>query len=310
VTHGAALPLWLAVPLTIVSTDWVGQAQPQIRVLVSDVPPIASIILASVAALVSILTLIGNYISGKLAQQDTQFYEALKRFGDPNPTQRASAAHLLSTMAVKRRSYLPTAVHVFGEAVQLEETHVVYIAVVNGLDLCASAAPDEVFNALRSAHASIRDEVCDWMASTIVRLRIGKKSDVSDYKEQAEKYDAYVDAANEDVVAGAALLAGRPYKPPVQREHFSDLQLDFARQRDALEAVARSDEELRIGNHVDDAMGALRRLLLRWSFCDHALQLFAKHPNEGHLPSKARLKIGGIVQIDLRGQLGAPEWIS
>jgi hypothetical protein len=61
---------------------------------------------AVVAALVTITTFLFNYRSTIRTQRDTQFYEALKRFGDKDsPVIRASAAGLLGQMALLQTGF-------------------------------------------------------------------------------------------------------------------------------------------------------------------------------------------------------------
>lgn len=58
-----------------------------------------------VAALITLLSFVFNYRATLRSQSDTQFYEALKRFGDKDsPAMRSSAAGILSQKAKQRRA--------------------------------------------------------------------------------------------------------------------------------------------------------------------------------------------------------------
>jgi uncharacterized protein YjbI with pentapeptide repeats len=68
---------------------------------------VGTILAAGLVALVGLVTLFVNSRYATRSQRDTQFYEALKRFGDKDsPTIRASAAGLLGQMAQSEGSYL------------------------------------------------------------------------------------------------------------------------------------------------------------------------------------------------------------
>jgi hypothetical protein len=66
-------------------------------------------VLGVLAAFVAFISFIFNYRATLLAQENTQFYEALQRFGDKDSAAlRASSAAILAQMAtIRRRSYFP-----------------------------------------------------------------------------------------------------------------------------------------------------------------------------------------------------------
>lgn len=84
----------------------------------SNVPVTIGILSACIAALVTLTTFVFNYRATLRNQRDTQFYEALKRFGDQNSiVLRSSAAGLIGQMAEWksgfRHPYLATALDQF-----------------------------------------------------------------------------------------------------------------------------------------------------------------------------------------------------
>jgi hypothetical protein len=86
----------------------------------------ATTIAAIIAAIITIVSFVFNYRATIRNQQDTQFYEALKRFGDnDSPSVRFSAAGLLSVMACRHKRYFTTAFFQLNAAQSFEENSVV-----------------------------------------------------------------------------------------------------------------------------------------------------------------------------------------
>jgi uncharacterized protein YjbI with pentapeptide repeats len=92
---------------------------------------------AVIVALVTLVSFIFNYRATLKNQRDTQFYEALKRFGDnTSPSARSSAAGLLARMSrnkigVYRRQtpYFETGFHQLIAGLQIEENPVVIASI-------------------------------------------------------------------------------------------------------------------------------------------------------------------------------------
>jgi hypothetical protein len=220
-------------------------------------------------------------------QRDTQFYEALKRFAGSNATQRVSAANELTQMATRRKwfvhghPYLGTTLNVFSEAIHLEEEHVVYLAVVDGLDRCLRISRRDVTEALRSADASINDEVLDWMVDCVAILRLwlaqSGDEDHADHGATGQQPDVNVLRAYKeiislsavDVAAAAAKVGGRPYRAPGDRDssgRHDRYQEEFTQLSAAVGITRARKSEDAVRGYMADAYGALRRLTLRWSF--------------------------------------------
>lgn len=95
---------------------------------------------ALAAALVAFVSFVFNYRTTLRNQTDTQFYEALKRFGNKDsPSIRSSAAGLLGQMGQKktglrrRRNYLRTALDQLVASLLLEENPAILISIGDSL---------------------------------------------------------------------------------------------------------------------------------------------------------------------------------
>lgn len=66
-----------------------------------------------------------NLMQARRSQRDTQFYEALKRFGDPSPAVRSSAAGLIAQMGREHKRYFVTTLDQLLAGVALETSDVV-----------------------------------------------------------------------------------------------------------------------------------------------------------------------------------------
>jgi Pentapeptide repeats (9 copies)/Pentapeptide repeats (8 copies) len=94
--------------------------------LVKNIKDNAAAIPTIVAAIFAIASFGINYLTTVRNQQDTQFYEALKRFGDnDSPSVRFSAAGLLSVMACRHKRYFKTAFFQLNAGQSFEENSVV-----------------------------------------------------------------------------------------------------------------------------------------------------------------------------------------
>lgn len=130
----------------------------------------AAIFAAMVTALVGFVTLGFTYHGTRRSQedarrnqQDTQFYEALKRIGDTeSPKVRASAAGLLSHISLQtpagRSRFLSTTLDCLCEALLLEDNPVALDSVVNGLKGFAEVIPEDVTNKLVRVNKELQSQ--------------------------------------------------------------------------------------------------------------------------------------------------------
>jgi hypothetical protein len=96
----ASHPQLNTVQFELEATPTKGHPQLQHKGRGKNIKDNATTIAAIVAAIITIVSFVFNYRATIRNQQDTQFYEALKRFGDnDSPSVRFSAAGFLSVMA-------------------------------------------------------------------------------------------------------------------------------------------------------------------------------------------------------------------
>ena len=141
-----------------------------------------------VAALVTLLSFVFNYRATLRNQRDTQFYEALKRFGDKDsPSMRSSAAGLLAQMSSAkhlgvesmrtfengrlyffrptwRRPYFGTVLYQLVSGLLLEQNHVVLSSIAGALNSLSRLDPNESVWALYSGNRKLQYEIVQILA--------------------------------------------------------------------------------------------------------------------------------------------------
>ena len=148
---------------------------------------VGTITAALTAALVGLLTLFFNSRNTTRAQQDTQFYAALERFGDTeSPSMRSSAAGLLAQMArtestdisvkkeppffqvERRQPYLRTALDQLLTGFRLEANNIALGAISAALAGFIPDHPKELARKLYIANFDIQEELLSLMAKLFV----------------------------------------------------------------------------------------------------------------------------------------------
>jgi uncharacterized protein YjbI with pentapeptide repeats len=148
---------------------------------------IGTILAALFAALVGLITLYVNSFNAYKAQRDTQFYEALKRFGDKDsPTIRSSAAGLLAQMAqtewkkvsIKRKwpfltiersfRHFTTALDQLLTGLLLEDNPVVLKSIGDAIEQIISHDPRKITEKLYHANLKIQEELGSLLAELFV----------------------------------------------------------------------------------------------------------------------------------------------
>ncbi|HYP02321.1 MAG TPA: pentapeptide repeat-containing protein [Pyrinomonadaceae bacterium] len=130
---------------------------------------------ALLATLVGLLTIYINHRAIRRLQRDTQFYEALKRFGDKDsPAMRASAAGLLAQMAQtkqgfgRKRPFLGTVLDQLTSGLLIEENSVVLISIRDALKRITVLIPHEAAKKLRDANLILQQNVALVLADFFV----------------------------------------------------------------------------------------------------------------------------------------------
>jgi hypothetical protein len=145
------------------------QEQPLIRQLTNNLAAMA----AFTAAMVAFISFLFNYRSTLGSQIDTQFYEALKRFGDKDsPTLRSSAAGILGqlgqrkTFPLRRRPYYRTAFNQLIRGYSLEDNPVAFEATTDAVDTLVLAnvgwARPLIFNVNRKLKEAFLKSLADF----------------------------------------------------------------------------------------------------------------------------------------------------
>lgn len=131
-------------------------------------------LVALIAAVITGITFIVNYRFNTETQKNTQFYEALKRFGDKDsPVIRSSAAALLGQIGLtetgffkRKKPYLVTATDQLLSGISLEDDGVVLNSIENALQLLLSAAqnPYEYYEKLIRLNRGLQVELLNALA--------------------------------------------------------------------------------------------------------------------------------------------------
>jgi len=132
-------------------------------------------------ALVALISFAFNYRVTLKHQRDTQFFEALKRFGDKeSSTVRLSAAVLISQIAATRqgRGYLGTALDQLVGGIQLEKSPVVLKSIAISMARLADSKPKVVISKIYELNFALEEELIINLAMYLQVLR--KHAGVSD----------------------------------------------------------------------------------------------------------------------------------
>ena len=134
-------------------------------------------------AFVALISFVFNYRVTLKQQKDTQFYEALKRFGDnDSSTVRLSAAVLIGEIATTHRAYLKTAVDQLIGGIQLEKTLVVLKSIATSIGHLAKSSPSEVITRLYELNFALEEQFVINLANYLQALRKqAKEADLRSY---------------------------------------------------------------------------------------------------------------------------------
>lgn len=152
---------------------------------------------AILAALFAIISFVFNYSATRQIQRDTQFYEALKRFGDDSPAIRASAAGLLSQMAgdnsIRYRWYyrvMPwyrwkspyacTAIDQLVNGLQLENNSVVLNSIKDAMESPIMAYPEHSIKRLHEANLALQEQMVLALADYFSLQHLQRREDILD----------------------------------------------------------------------------------------------------------------------------------
>lgn len=189
----------------------------------SVVGVVGTILGAIIVALVSLTTLYYNSRNAIRAQQDSQFYEAMKRMGDKDsPTSRASAASLLALMAqhewrkpilskkpplfkVKSwKPYFDTAVDQLLTGHLLETNRVATESIKKALRQLVPLVPhniDAITRELYAANLSFQDELAALIAEFFIVRGCQKPPNPSENQEHVDLWDQLESVTGFDTIS-------------------------------------------------------------------------------------------------------------
>lgn len=135
---------------------------------------------ALIAALVTLVTFVFNFRSTLRSQRDTQFFEALKRFGDQtSPMLRTSAVGLLTQMASRRilfrRPYFDTTLDQLLVGFLVERDPTVFTSINKAIQRLILVHPRFLLEALYESHLNLQADVVSLLASNFA-LRGAKQT--------------------------------------------------------------------------------------------------------------------------------------
>ena len=141
---------------------------------------------AMIAALVALASLIVNSRVTMRTQRDTQFYEALKRFGDKDsPILRSSAAGLLAQMAgerhglFRRRRYFETTIDQLVTGLLLETHSVALLSISMGIQHLIPSKRRRIAEKLLIVNQKIKGDLQDKLIEWCVNSGIKRLEDIT-----------------------------------------------------------------------------------------------------------------------------------
>ena len=274
----------------------------------------AAILGALTAAFVALITLIVNRRTVLRAQQDTQFYEALKRFGDKDsPTLRSSAAGLLALMGtdtritylkwgreytwrrlflkLRHRPYYFTALDQLCTGLLLEENPVVFISIGDAFAQLISRDYTAAGNRLWRANMSLHTH----LAQAAAELTAARGLELDSWQEPADAWKEATSLATYDHLVLAELMVF----------HSSIVRSSFDKER---QAVAGRDDEGKAA-HVLAAQQKVQmiaqRLRVCADLCEFLLQTRPPHSGprilHGIFLAETNLTEANFEGVELRG---------
>jgi uncharacterized protein YjbI with pentapeptide repeats len=130
---------------------------------------------ATLAAIVALISFLFNYRATKENQKDTQFYEALKRFGDKDsPAARSSASGLLAQMSQRKslfrrkHQYFKTSFNQLSSGLYLEENIIVLSSITESIQQIAPLDPDFSVQRLYEQNLKLQESLLERLSDFFV----------------------------------------------------------------------------------------------------------------------------------------------
>lgn len=244
-------------------------ARPGFWQSLKDNPASAIGVLGAVVALVSFIF---NYRVTLRTQRDTQFYEALKRFGDKDsPTVRASAAGLIAQMGqtktpvLGKHPYFKTALSQLMTGLALEQNYVALLSIRDGLLELINLDLSLPLKHLYESNLKLQEDACVFLAKFCVVTDVTR--DVAGPGDIAE--DTWRKAMSVTLHDRYALTFLAENHKEIFSPFFESYKLAFLGMSDAqrIESLIAAQQNLQI---------AFNRLDVNVELCSRALKLLDK----------------------------------
>jgi len=271
-----------------------------------DIPAVSATLGAVIAAAIAIISLGVNSATGFRLQEDAQFYEALKRFGDKDSEMiRSSAAGLLAQMAKRNKGYYDTAFNQLFLGVISEKNRLAHQAISVALEQLLFRYPSYMLSQLRWMNEFLLEELKRSLAPLFAAQGASNLTTVSeDAWKEAEALTGYMP---ETLRAGFEVRFSEPYfnAALLSAQRLLNSLTDHERGerlRKAREEVYTIAEQLR--DNIE-AIGSIRFPSVGWKkFLPHPQRLFIKFLPEVHLQIIEGLDLWTCVLHRAHGQFG------
>lgn len=240
-----------------------------------------------VGALVALISFAFNYRVTLRFQRDTQFYEALKRFGDKDsPTVRASAAGLVAQMAVikvlrikRRMPYFQTALSQLTTGLLLEGNYVALLAI---RDAFAGLIDLDLMSALKRLYESnlkLQEDACITLAKFCVATGTSEADSPENIPANAWSQAESVTLHKQSVLENLATK----YK-----ELFSYFSVSH---RLTVSAMSKEQQAENLISAQQNLRNAFSRLDINVELCSHSFRSLTKQGSVGTSPRRLKIQL-------------------
>lgn len=258
---------------------------------------------AFLAAFVAVLSLVLNYSSTLRMQRDTQFFEALKRFGDQDsPAARSSAAGLLAKLSNQKgiilrwqRPNFDIALDQLMAGSLLENNPVCLTSIKGALRQLTTYSPFKVIQKIRNANLAVRTDMVKALAAFMATKSLDAALGAGDHWSDAAALTPYEAKVLHTDVRRYENVFRREHKT-ANREYYS---MDEPKKR---QQVLAAQKALRLAGNRSDLNVEIFGIVLKTSpFRGMQFKLGEDVGLRGSKNRATRLGSLFLVQADLRG---------
>jgi uncharacterized protein YjbI with pentapeptide repeats len=250
-------------------------------------------------ALVALISFAFNYRVTLRNQRDTQFYEALKRFGDKDsPSVRASATGLIAQMALvkvvslkKQRPYFETAFSQLTTGLLLEGNYVALLAVRDALGGLIDLDLMSALKRLYESNLKLQEDACITLAKFCVATGKSEAKVPRMISEEAWNQAESVTLHKTKVLE---YLATR------NQELFSYFSVSHRLTFMVMSKEQRADNLI---SAQQSLRNAFNRLDINVELCSHAFKTLSRHGSTGNLARSLKTVFGRVLPAGEQTQL-------